>query len=187
MTLIESFILALALSVDSFVVSATCAFKSKMPLGRGLVMALVFGVFQGLFPLMGALLGGAFRNVASAVDHWIAFGLLLLVGGKMIWDAFHDNAADEQLDVTRFATICLLAVATSIDAFVVGIGFGLNSTHAEMLLTVLIIFLVTFLLSLVGVTLGRRNIPVPDKVATILAGLVLIALGTYTLIDHLTM
>ena len=182
MTLIESFILALALSVDSFVVSATCAFKSKMPLGRGLVMALVFGVFQGLFPLMGALLGGAFRNVASAVDHWIAFGLLLLVGGKMIWDAFHDNAADEQLDVTRFATICLLAVATSIDAFVVGIGFGLNSAFAEMLL-----FLVTFLLSLVGVTLGRRNIPVPDKVASILAGLVLIALGTYTLIDHLTM
>ena len=136
---------------------------------------------------MGALLGGAFRQVASAVDHWIAFGLLLLVGGKMIWDAFHEGAANGQLDLTRFSTICLLAVATSIDAFVVGISFGLNSSLVEILFTALVIFLVTFLLSLVGVTLGHRNIPVPDKVATILAGVVLIALGTYTLISHLTM
>ena len=184
MTIVESFLLALALCVDSFVVSTTSAFKSKMAYGRGLFLALVLAVFQGLFPLLGALLGGAFKDVASAVDHWIAFGLLLLVGSKMIWDAFHGGEDVDALDVTKFGTMCLLGVATSIDAFVVGIGFGLSSTRWEIAVTVLVIFLVTFVVSVVGVCLGKRNIPVPEKTATILAGIVLIALGTYTLIEH---
>ena len=184
MTLVESFLLALALCVDSFVVSTTSAFKSKMPYGRGLLLALVLALFQGLFPLLGALLGGAFKEVASAVDHWIAFGLLLIVGGKMIWDAFHGDDDVEPLDVTHLGTMCLLGVATSIDAFVVGIGFGLSSTRWETLVTVLVIFVVTFVVSIVGVFLGKRNIPVPERAATILAGIVLIALGTYTLLQH---
>ena len=184
MTLLESFLLALALCVDSFVVSTTSAFNSKMPYSQGLLLALVLALFQGLFPLLGALLGGAFKEIASAVDHWIAFGLLLLVGGKMIWDAFHVGDDVETLDVTKFGTMCLLGVATSIDAFVVGIGFGLSSTRWETLVTVLIIFLVTFVVSIVGVCLGKRNVPVPEKVATLLAGIVLIALGSYTLLEH---
>ena len=184
MTLVESFLLALALCVDSFVVSTTSAFKSKMSYSRGLLLAFVLAIFQGLFPLLGALLGGAFKEVASAVDHWIAFGLLLIVGGKMIWDAFHGDKDDAPLDVTQIGTMCLLGVATSIDAFVVGIGFGLSSTRWETLVTVLVIFVVTFVVSVVGVFLGKRNIPVPEKAATVLAGIVLIALGTYTLLQH---
>ena len=86
MSLLESFLIALALSVDSLVVSTTSAFKSKMPYRKGLLMAVVFAVFQGGFPLLGALLGGAFKDFVDGFDHWIAFGLLLLVGGKMIWD-----------------------------------------------------------------------------------------------------
>jgi putative Mn2+ efflux pump MntP len=185
MTLFESFLLALALCVDSFVVSTTSAFKSKMPYRQGLSLALVLALFQGLFPLLGALLGEAFKEIASAVDHWIAFGLLLFVGGKMIWDAFHGSEDVETLDVTRFGTMCLLGVATSIDAFVVGIGFGLSSTLAEILVTVLVIFVVTFVVAVVGVFLGKRNIPIPEKAATLIAGLVLIGLGTYTLLQHL--
>ena len=184
MFLVEAFLLALALCVDSFVVSTTSAFKSKMPYARGLLLALVLALFQGLFPLLGALLGGAFKDVVSALDHWIAFGLLLLVGGKMIWDAFHGGEDVEVLDVTRFGTMCLLGVATSIDAFVVGIGFGLSSTLWETLVTVLIIFFVTLIVSLVGVSLGKRNIPVPERVASVMAGVVLIGLGTYTLLEH---
>ena len=184
MFLVEAFLLALALCVDSFVVSTTSAFKSKMPYARGLLLALVLALFQGLFPLLGALLGGAFKDVVSALDHWIAFGLLLFVGGKMIWDAFHGGEDVEVLDVTRFGTMCLLGVATSIDAFVVGIGFGLSSTLWETLVTVLIIFFVTLIVSLVGVSLGKRNIPVPERVASVMAGVVLIGLGTYTLLEH---
>ena len=184
MTLLESFLLALALCVDSFVVSTTSAFKSKMPYRQGLLLALVLALFQGVFPLLGALLGEAFKEVVAAVDHWIAFGLLLFVGGKMIWDAFHDGDDDTALDVTRFGTMCLLGVATSIDAFVVGIGFGLSCTLGEILVTVLVIFLATFVVSVVGVCLGKRNIPIPEKTATLIAGLVLIGLGTYTLLEH---
>ena len=102
----------------------------------------------------------------------------------MIWDAFHDDKDDATLDVTQIGTMCLLGVATSIDAFVVGIGFGLSSTRWETLVTVLVIFVVTFVVSVVGVFLGKRNIPVPEKAATVLAGIVLIALGAYTLLQH---
>ncbi|MBQ0159379.1 MAG: manganese efflux pump [Bacteroidales bacterium] len=185
MSLTEAFVLAMALCVDSLVVSTTSAFRSKMPYRTGLLMALVFGFMQGAFPLLGALLGSAFKQVVESIDHWVAFGLLLIVGGKMIWDAFHANDEDKQLDVTRFGIMCLLGMATSIDAFVVGIGFGLNSTLKEIFMAVLVIFIVTFLVSILGIFLGKRNVPVPEKTATFLAGLVLISLGTYTLLEHL--
>lgn len=184
MLILQSFLLALALCVDSLVVSTTSAFKSKMSYRRGLLMVITFGFFQGFFPLLGALLGEAFQSFVDSIDHWIAFGLLLLVGGRMIWDAFHNEDDDKQMDVTKFGTMCLLGIATSIDAFVVGIGLGLNKEMAEVWLNVIVIGVVTFLVSMVGLYLGKRNIPVPEKAATIIAGLVLIGLGTYTLLEH---
>lgn len=184
MLILQSFLLALALCVDSLVVSTTSAFKSKMSYRRGLLMAITFGFFQGFFPLLGALLGEAFQAFVDSIDHWIAFGLLLLVGGRMIWDAFHNEDDDKQMDVTKFGTMCLLGIATSIDAFVVGIGLGLNKAMAEVWLNVIVIGVVTFLVSMVGLYLGKRNIPVPEKTATIIAGVVLIGLGTYTLLEH---
>ena len=78
--------MSLALCVDSLVVSATTAFKSKMPWRQGVLMAVIFGFCQGLFPLIGALIGDVARSFIEAVDHWVAFGLLALVGGKMIVD-----------------------------------------------------------------------------------------------------
>lgn len=147
-------------------------------------MAITFGFFQGFFPLLGALLGEAFQSFVDSIDHWIAFGLLLLVGGRMIWDAFHNEDDDKQMDVTKFGAMCLLGIATSIDAFVVGIGLGLNKAMAEVWLNVIVIGVVTFLVSMIGLYLGKRNIPVPEKAATIIAGLVLIGLGTYTLLEH---
>ena len=185
MALIEVFLLALALSVDSLVVSTASTFKSKMPYRKGVLMAFVFGVFQGGFPLLGALLGVAFQDFVSTIDHWIAFGLLLFVGGKMIWDAFHSEEDDRPLDVTKFGTMCILGVATSIDAFVVGISLGFSLAMSQILFTVLVIGVVTMLLSLVGVFFGKRNLHIPDKVASSIAGLVLIGLGTYTLLEHM--
>ncbi len=184
MTIVESFLIALALCVDSLVVSTTSSFKSKMTIHRGLLMAVTFGFFQGLFPLLGALLGEAFEVYVDAVDHWIAFLLLFFVGARMIWGAFHPDDKDKQLDVTRFGVMCLLGIATSIDAFVVGIGFGFNNTIRDIVFTAVVIGIVTFAVSLVGWFLGKRNIPVPEKIATVIAGLTLIFLGTYTLVEH---
>ena len=112
--ILEAFLLALALCVDSFVVSTTSAFKSKMSYRHGILMAVVFAFFQGGFPFLGAMLGAAFRDMIASVDHWVAFGLLLAVGGKMVYDALCEVPDDRQLDVSRFGVLCLLGIATSI-------------------------------------------------------------------------
>jgi len=183
--LLTSFLLALALCVDTLAVSTTSAFKSKFSYRRGLLLAATFGVFQGGFPLIGALVGNVCERFIASVDHWVAFGLLFLVGGKMILDAFKKEEDEKTLDLSRFWVICTLAVATSIDAFVVGIGFGLNSSVLESVGTCSILAIVTFLVAMIGVYLGKRNIPIPEKAATIIAGVVLIGLGTHTLLEHL--
>ncbi|MBQ7062552.1 MAG: manganese efflux pump [Bacteroidales bacterium] len=186
MNLIQMLLLALALSVDSLVVATSCALQSHMPLRRGLLMSLIFALFQGLLPYLGALLGLAFKAPLQAVDHWIAFTLLLAVGGKMIWDALRGASDSKQLDVTHIPILCLLGLATSIDAFVVGIGLGLDATPTTILLTVAVISAVTFAAALLGWLLGSRRIALPERAAAFLAGLVLVGLGTYTLIQHLT-
>ena len=187
MTLIEALLLALSLCVDSLVVSATTAFHSHVSVRRGWLMATVFGLCQGSFPLAGALVGDVARAFIEAVDHWVAFGLLLAVGGKMIVDGLRRKGESEtpaRTSVT-LSTMFLLGVATSIDAFAVGIGLGLEHTLADVLWTVALIGAMTFGVSLLGVHLGRRSIPVPERAATVAAGLVLIALGTKILLQHL--
>lgn len=184
MTLTASFLLALALCADTLAVSTSSALKSKMSYRKGLEMALVFGLFQGGIPLLGALLGSAFQSLVASIDHWIAFGLLFLVGGKMILDGIHSEREEKPLDVTKLGVIILLAIATSIDAFVVGIGFGLNGTIGNSITTCIIIGLVTFIVAIIGIFLGTRNVPIPEKVASIIAGMVLIGLGTHTLLEH---
>ncbi len=183
--MLETFLLALALCVDSLTVSTACALKTKISYRRGLLLAVTFGVFQGGFPLLGALLGTAFERFVASVDHWIAFALLAMVGGKMIWDAFHNDDDAKPLDLSRYWVICSLAVATSIDAFVVGIGLGLERTMSQCLFIAIVVGVVTFVVSMFGVFLGRRNVPIPDRWSTFIAGVVLIGLGLYTLVEHL--
>ena len=89
------------------------------------------------------------------------------------------------MDVTKTSVLCLLGIATSIDAFVIGIGLGLDKNLSQVLLIVTVIFLMTFLVSITGVFLGKRNIPIPEKTASVIAGLVLVGLGAYTLFEHL--
>lgn len=186
MNIIESILLALALCVDSLVVSTTCGLKTKMKYSRSILLAVTFAVFQGLFPLLGALLGHTCQALIEVVDHWIAFGLLALVSLKMLLDAFKSGDNNGNFDISRFGIICLLAIATSIDAFVVGIGFGISNGNSlsQILLTVSIIAVVTFLSAMLGVFLGKQNVPIPEKWATIIAAIVLFGLGVNTLIEH---
>lgn len=190
MTFIEALLLALALCVDSLVVSTTTAFRTKMTYRRGLLMALIFGFCQGVFPLAGAIIGDVAREFIEAVDHWIAFGLLAFIGGKMIWDGAKSKEDDDaSANLSTFhsplSTFFLLGIATSIDAFAVGIGLGLDNPLATVLWIVATIGVVTTLVSLLGVYLGKRNIPVPERTANIIAGLVLIGLGVKILLEHL--
>ena len=188
MTIVEALLLSLSLCVDSLVVSATTAFHSKVSYRRGILMALIFGLCQGLFPLLGALIGDVARSFIEAVDHWVAFGLLLFVGGKMIVDGLRNKGEEApQRTVVNPSTMVLLGIATSIDAFAVGIGMGLEHTMSDVLWAVGMIGGTTVIVSLVGVYLGRRNIPVPERTATILAGVVLIGLGVKILLEHLVL
>lgn len=184
MTLWESILLGIALCFDTLAVSATCSLKSSISLKRSLLLAIVFAVFQGGFPLLGALIGTAAEQFVSSIDHWIAFGLLAMVGGKMLYDAIRNEESEGNFDVTKFGVIVTLAVATSIDAFVVGIGFGLQSTASESLFTCLVIGVITFLAAMFGIMVGKVKLPFNDRIATAIGALVLIGLGTKTLIEH---
>lgn len=191
MTFFEAIVLSLALCVDSLVVSTTTAFRSKMSYRQGLLMALILGFCQGVFPLAGALIGDVARSFIEAVDHWVAFGLLALVGGKMIVESLKakGETADAHLtpSTSNLVTYFLLGVATSIDALAVGIGLGLDNPMSTVLWVVALIGAVTFVVSMVGVVFGKRNIPIPERTANIIAGIVLIALGLKILVEHLMM
>lgn len=191
MTFFEAIVLSLALCVDSLVVSTTTAFRSKMSYRQGLLMALILGLCQGVFPLAGALIGDVARSFIEAVDHWVAFGLLALVGGKMIVESLKakGETADAHLtpSTSNLVTYFLLGVATSIDALAVGIGLGLDNPMSTVLWVVALIGAVTFVVSMVGVVFGKRNIPIPERTANIIAGIVLIALGLKILVEHLMM
>lgn len=187
MTFIEALLLALALCVDTLVVSATTAFKSKMSYRRGLLLAFILGFCQFAFPLVGAVIGDIARAFIEAVDHWVAFGLLAFIGGKMIVEGIR---AEEEESVSKYkklnvATFFLLGVATSIDGLAVGIGLGLDNALRTVLWVVVLIGVVTFLVSMAGIFLGKRNIPIPERTANIIAGVVLIGLGVKILTEHL--
>ncbi len=206
MPFLEALLLALALCVDTLVVSTTTAFHSRPSWRQGLLMAAVFGLCQFAFPLAGALIGDVAHSFIQAVDHWIAFALLAFIGGKMIWDQVgnrKDEGATSNLQPPtsnlqpptsnlrpptsdlRPPTYLLLGIATSIDAFAVGIGLGLRHAMATVLWVVALVGVVTFLTALLGIALGRRNIPIPDRTANIIAGTVLIGLGVKILVEHL--
>lgn len=186
MSIVEALLLALALCVDSLVVSTTTAFSTKMSYGRGLLMASIFGICQTGFPLVGALVGDVARSFIERVDHWVAFGLLSIVGGRMIVEAVRNRenkvSARRGISVSSFF---LLGIATSIDALAVGIGLGLDNPMPTVLWIVALIGGVTVCVSLLGVYLGKRNIPIPERTANIIAGMVLIGLGVKILLEDL--
>lgn len=187
MSFIEALVLSFALCVDTLVVSATTAFRSKLAYKQGLLMALILGFCQFAFPLVGAIVGDVARSFIEAVDHWVAFGLLAIVGGKMVVEGFRN---EEEAESTKYSNLSvgmffLLGVATSIDGLAVGIGLGLDNALKTVLWVVAIIGVVTFLVSMLGIYLGKRNIPVPERTANIIAGMVLIGLGAKILIEHL--
>ena len=190
MTFVEAFLLALALCVDTLVVSAATALRSKMSVRRGVLMSFILGFCQFAFPLAGALVGDVARSFIEAVDHWVAFGLLAFISGKMIWDGVKREEVEKATKVpdthrSLIYTYFLLGVATSIDGLAVGIGLGLDNPMGTVLWVVALIGVVTFVVSQIGIYLGRRNIPIPERTANIIAGLVLLGLGVKILLEHL--
>jgi putative Mn2+ efflux pump MntP len=183
---LELVMIAVGLSMDAFAVSLCKGLcMKKLRYGHAAVIALFFGGFQMMMPLLGWLLGKQFEALITPVDHWVAFALLGYIGGRMIWEAARgkpDEACtvDEKLD---YRELFLLAIATSIDALAVGITFAFLQT--PILFAVAEIGVITFVLSFAGVLIGHRFGTRFKRKAEFGGGAVLILIGVKILLDHL--
>jgi len=184
MELITILFLAVGLAMDAFAVSiVTGSIYKELHIRHALRMALFFGAFQSLMPLVGSLAGLSLREYISAYDHWIAFGLLALIGGKMIYEAFQIEQAEKKMDPSNLLILLTLSVATSIDALAV--GFTLSLLVSSLAFAVIVIGVITFGLSYAGVSIGKRFGHFCESKIEILGGLILIAIGVKILIRHL--
>lgn len=180
-------LLSVGVAADAFAVALGKGLSLRRNVVRGaLILAGSFGFAQAVMPLLGWLLGSAFADVIAPFDHWIAFGLLLLVGGKMLWEAIFEQDDDEKDSEDGFGVreVIVLSIATSIDALAVGVS--LTFFDVSIWLAILMIGVVTFVLSFLAVLLGHRVGTRFRRPAEILGGLVLIVIGTNILIEHLS-
>lgn len=180
---LEILLLGVGLSMDAFAVSICKGLSmKKMSWKKAIIIALYFGVFQAIMPIIGYFLGNTFENFVTSFDHWIAFILLALIGGNMIKESF-DNEDDKKNDKVDFKTMIILAVATSIDALAVGITFAFFNVN--LLLASFIIGIVTFTISCFGVKIGNRFGDKYQNKAELMGGVILVLLGTKILLEHL--
>jgi putative Mn2+ efflux pump MntP len=177
--------LALALAMDAFAVAlGTGAVLSRLT-GRHLFrLGFHFGLFQALMPVIGWLAGLTIMQWVEAWDHWIAFSLLAIIGGRMIYEAFSNEEKTDDRDPTKGLSLVLLSIATSIDALAV--GFSLSVIGVSIWMPALVIGLVAGVLTIAGMLLGGRIGARWGSRVEIFGGVVLIAIGFKILIEHLS-
>ena len=183
MNLIGIFLTAISLAMDAFAVSVTNGISIKGFRTRDSVeQGIYFGAFQFIMPVIGYAIGARIRGYIEAVDHWIAFGLLLIIGGNMIKEAF--SKEEEELDGSfSLKSMLPLAVATSIDALAVGVTFAF--LNVQIVPAVSFIGIITFALAAVGVKLGNIFGAKYKSKAEFVGGVVLIIMGIKILLEHL--
>lgn len=190
MTGLEIWLLAIGLAMDCFAVSiASGILLKRMQLRPMLVMAISFGFFQALMPLLGWIGASFFSHLIESVDHWIAFAILLFLGGRMVLESFKDEDCKQEFDPTKLKVVLALAVATSIDALAVGVSFaflGIRDCSA-ILPPIGIIGFVSFVISMIGLMFGIRfGCGIARKLkAELWGGIILILIGLKILIEHL--
>lgn len=177
-------LLAVALAMDSFTVSVCSGMTmdSVRPWDAARI-ALFFGGFQALMPVLGWAGGLAVRDMIASYDHWVAFGLLAVIGGRMILEGMQPDSCERRICPTSLAVLTTLAVATSIDALAVGLSFA--AIRVSITVPVITIGIVTGALSLGGVYLGRHGGALFQNKAAIAGGLILIGIGVRILAEHL--
>jgi putative Mn2+ efflux pump MntP len=184
MEILTIFFLAVSLSFDSFAVSVCSGLNlPHIRFFQAAKIAVFLAFFQACMPLIGWLLGNSMKTLIEPVDHWIAFGLLSLIGGKMIIESFINSDSREIKNPLHIRVILLLSLATSIDALAVGFSFA--TLIEKILLPIIIIGIVTFIASMLGILLGKKTGPTFNRYAEILGGLILIIIGSKILIEHI--
>lgn len=189
MNILDIILLSVALAMDCFSVSiVTGVVLQRWRGGVMMRMAVLFGLFQAFMPWIGWLVMSRFSSLLEAFDHWIAFGLLAFLGGKMVKDSFGEEE-EHSFDPTLLRTQLTLAVATSIDALSIGLTFSCTgyTTAAQLALPLLIIGLASWALSITGSLLGIRFGRAIEKRIRpeLLGGIILIGIGVKVLLSHL--
>lgn len=183
MDLITIVLTAISLAMDAFAVSISCGISGAKNTSRNALNAgTAFGLFQGGMTTLGWLVGLSFSAWIESIDHWVAFGLLGVIGSKMIWEAFEGE--NECIELTSFKMLITLAIATSIDALAVGISFSALKT--DIIFPAVLIGLITFAFSYFGVYLGKLigcNTRF-KKYVNAFGGIILIGIGLKILLEH---
>ena len=174
MGIFDIIMIGIGLSMDAFAVAATNGITMKPNFKKALLIALAFGVFQAVMPLIGFFAGSLFGEIVEKYDHWIALVLLAIIGGKMIADFFEKDEEKSQSNLT-FGILMMQAVATSIDALAVGVSFA--GLTFSIFVAVGIIGAITFTLSLIAVYLGQSCGKFLADKANLVGGLILIGIG----------
>ncbi len=170
--------------MDAFVVSIVSggAYK-QLHIRHALRLAIFFGGFQAFMPIIGYLAGLSVREYIQNYDHWIAFGILSAVGGKMIYESLKIESVEKNMDPSNIFVLLALSVATSIDALAIGITLSLITN--SIIIAVIIIGLVTFVLSYLGIIIGKKFGHFFENKIEALGGIILIGLGLKILYGHL--
>lgn len=187
MGFVELFLIGVGLSMDAFAV-AICKglnMRGKINFKHAAIIALFFGGFQAIMPLIGYFLGIGFEKYITRIDHWIAFILLCFIGGKMIVEAIKewnevDKQEEDRLDIKE---LFILAVATSIDALAVGITFAFLNVNIWSAIS--IIGTTTFVISIIGVVIGNKFGSKYKSKAELVGGIILVLIGAKILLEHL--
>ena len=183
MEIFEIVVIGIGLAMDAFAVSVCKGLSmKKIDWKKVIIIAVYFGLFQALMPVLGYFLGSAFSSFVQKVDHWIAFILLALIGGNMIKEST-DDEVEKRNDRIDIKTMVLLAIATSIDALAIGVTFAFFKT--DLLKAVTLIGLITFVLSILGVKIGNRFGDKFQNKAELAGGIILIIIGLKILLEHL--
>ena len=184
MGIIEIFLTGVGLAIDAFAASVCRGLSmKKINYKHALIIALMFGGFQALMPLIGWALGKSFESYMSAFSPWVAFLLLSYIGGKMLYDGIkgEDECDCCQNEGLRFKQLFGMAIATSIDALAVGVSFGVGGVSIFSSIT--IIGVTTFFIALLGVVIGNRFGEKYNKRATIAGGVILVGIGIKILVE----
>jgi putative Mn2+ efflux pump MntP len=179
----EIILIAIGLSMDAFAVSITLGLSvKKLTLKEYMLPGIYFGLFQAIMPLIGYFTGNLFAGEIQSLGHWIAFGLLGIIGGKMIKESFSEGEEKPEGNKFLFTSMLLLAIATSIDALAVGVTFAFFQMN--IFAAIAIIGLTTFCIAIAGVKIGNIFGRRFKSKAELFGGIVLVALGLKILLEH---
>lgn len=177
--------LAIGLSMDSFAVSIICGLEEqKISFRHAVKISFSLAFFQGLLPVIGWIVGTGLKVYIESIDHWIAFGLLAFLGGKMILESFRDDGIEKLSNIYSWKHILTLSVATSIDALVIGFTYALVSSD-RILIGAIIIGAVTFFFGMLGIRIGKDASVSFSQKAELIGGIILSLIGLKILIEHL--